>query len=132
MLEALWFLCFFILPGSPHSAIHTIRGFILQEVAVVGRKAYLITKTEIGVFDFSTYKFVRCQSTGYVKNEACFVAFQQTTVWSWSRILPHCSFPAVHVPCFTINEDGFLIVMTVWDFYEEQSEARREKMNFLT
>ncbi|KAF8365417.1 hypothetical protein PRIPAC_83246, partial [Pristionchus pacificus] len=133
-------------PGSPHSPIHTIRGFVLQEVAVVGRKAYLITNKEIGIFDFSTCNFVRCQSTGYVKNEACFVEFEQTTVWrnrhifvlngaselwtldaitlNWSRILPHCSFPAVHVPCFTINEDGFLLVMTVWDFYEEQSEAR--------
>ncbi|GMR53077.1 hypothetical protein PMAYCL1PPCAC_23272, partial [Pristionchus mayeri] len=133
-------------PLSPPSPLHSIRGFFVQEVAVVGRKVYLITENEIGIFDFSTHSFVRCQSTGYVKNEASFVEFEQTTVWrhrhifvlngaselwrldainlNWTRLLPLSSFPAVHIPCFTINEEGYLLIMTVWDFYEEQSEAR--------
>lgn len=133
-------------PIYPPSPVHSIRGFHPQEVAVVGRKVYLITEKEIGIFDFSTRSFVRCESTGYVKNEASFVEFEQTTVWrdrhifvltgaselwrldairlNWTRLLPLSSFPAVHVPCFTINEEGFLLVMTVWDFYDELSEAR--------
>ncbi|GMT00185.1 hypothetical protein PENTCL1PPCAC_22359, partial [Pristionchus entomophagus] len=133
-------------PVFPVAPLHSIRGFIVQEVAVVGRKVYLITEKEIGIFDFSTHSFVRCESIGYVKNEASFVEFEQTTVWrnrhifvlngaselwrldsvklSWTRLLPLSSFPNVHVPCFTINDDGFLLVMTVWDFHDELSEAR--------
>lgn len=131
---------------SPRTPAHSIRAFFVQEVAVVGRRVYLITENEIGIFDFATHTFHRAASTGYVKNEASFVEFEQTTVWrnrhifvltgaselwrldafklTWSRILPLASFPAVHVPCFTINDDGYLLVMTVWDFHDELSEAR--------
>ncbi|GMT27458.1 hypothetical protein PFISCL1PPCAC_18755, partial [Pristionchus fissidentatus] len=133
-------------PTCPPAPAHLLFNFYVEEVAVVGRRLYLLTDKKIGLFDFTTGRFSLHESTGYVKNDAGFVEFEQATVWRdrhifvltgaselwrldvgamrWSRVMPLDSFPDVHVPCFTINEEGYLLVMTVWDFHEERSEAR--------